>query len=52
MPEPLLTFPDVAEDVELAASVSIAMLTELETLAPAEQAVFVLREVFEVPNAA
>jgi RNA polymerase sigma-70 factor (TIGR02957 family) len=49
LPEPLLTSPDVAEDVELAESVSIAMLTVLETLAPVERAVFVLREVFEVP---
>jgi RNA polymerase sigma-70 factor (TIGR02957 family) len=49
LPEPLLTSPDVAEDVELAESVSIAMLTVLETLEPAERAVFVLREVFEVP---
>jgi RNA polymerase sigma-70 factor (ECF subfamily) len=49
LPEPLLTTPDVAEDVELAESVSIAMLTVLETLGPAERAVFVLREVFEMP---
>jgi RNA polymerase sigma-70 factor (TIGR02957 family) len=49
LPEPLLTGPDVADDVELAESVSIAMLTVLETLGPAERAVFVLREVFEVP---
>jgi RNA polymerase sigma-70 factor (TIGR02957 family) len=49
LPEPLLTSPDIAEDVELAESVSIAMLTVLETLGPAERAVFVLREVFEVP---
>ena len=48
LPEPLLTSPDVAEDVELAESVSIAMLAVLETLLPAERAVFVLREVFEV----
>jgi RNA polymerase sigma-70 factor (ECF subfamily) len=48
LPEPLLTSPDVAEDVELAESVSIAMLTVLETLGPAERAVFVLREVFDV----
>ena len=34
LPEPLLTSPDVAEDVELAESVSIAMLTVLETLTP------------------
>jgi RNA polymerase sigma-70 factor (ECF subfamily) len=49
LPEPLLTSPDVAEDVELAESVSIAMLTVLETLGPDERAVFVLREVFDVP---
>src|SRR5439155_12736053 len=49
LPEPLLTSPDVAEDVELAESVSIALLTVLETLGPAERAVFVLREVFDVP---
>jgi RNA polymerase sigma-70 factor (TIGR02957 family) len=47
LPEPLLTAPDVAEDVELADSVSMAMLLVLETLTPAERAVFVLREVFE-----
>ena len=49
LPEPLLTSPDVADDVELAESVSIAMLTVLETLGPDERAVFVLREVFDVP---
>jgi RNA polymerase sigma-70 factor (TIGR02957 family) len=48
LPEPLLTRPDVAEDVELAENVSIAMLTVLETLGPAERAVFVLREVFDL----
>ena len=47
LPEPLLTAPDVAEDVELADSVSMAMLLVLETLTPTERAVFVLREVFE-----
>jgi RNA polymerase sigma-70 factor (ECF subfamily) len=49
LPEPVLTTADVARDVELAESVSIAMLTVLETLAPAERAVFVLREVFDTP---
>ncbi|XHM96188.1 RNA polymerase sigma-70 factor [Peterkaempfera sp. SMS 1(5)a] len=48
LPEPLLTAPDVAEDVELAESVSMAMLLVLETLAPIERAVFVLREVFDL----
>ncbi len=47
LPEPLLTAPTVAEDVELAESVSMAMLLVLETLTPAERAVFVLREVFD-----
>ncbi|KPM54980.1 RNA polymerase sigma24 factor [Frankia sp. R43] len=47
LPEPLLTAPDVAEDVALADSVSMAMLLVLETLRPAERAVFVLREVFD-----
>src|SRR6202051_1880755 len=49
LPEPLLTGPDVAEDAELAENVSIAMLMVLETLGPAERAVFVLHEVFETP---
>ncbi|WP_127792533.1 RNA polymerase sigma-70 factor [Agromyces sp. LHK192] len=49
LPEPLLTSPDVADDVELAESLSMATLTVLETLGPSERAVFVLREVFDVP---
>jgi RNA polymerase sigma-70 factor (ECF subfamily) len=48
LPEPLLTAPDVAEDVELADSASMAMLLVLETLTPTERAVFVLREVFDL----
>jgi RNA polymerase sigma factor (sigma-70 family) len=51
LPEPLVTSPDVAADVELAESLSMAMLTVLETLGPAERAVFVLREVFDTPYA-
>ncbi|HEY9394879.1 MAG TPA: RNA polymerase sigma factor SigJ, partial [Nocardioides sp.] len=46
LPEPLLTAPDVAEDAELADSLSTAVLLVLETLSPTERAVFVLREVF------
>ena len=46
LPEPLLTTPDVAEDVELADSVSMAMMLVLETLTPTERAVFLLRDVF------
>jgi RNA polymerase sigma-70 factor (ECF subfamily) len=49
LPEPLLTSPDIADDVELAESVSIAMLTVLETLGHTERAVLVLHEVFDVP---
>ncbi|CAL9609726.1 RNA polymerase sigma-70 factor [Streptomyces sp. enrichment culture] len=48
LPEPLITAPDVAEDVELAESVSMALMLVLETLPPTERAVFVLREVFDV----
>ncbi|MEV5830742.1 RNA polymerase sigma-70 factor [Spirillospora sp. NPDC052242] len=48
LPEPLLTSPDVAEDVELADSISMAMMLVLETLGPTERAVFVLREVFDL----
>jgi RNA polymerase sigma-70 factor (ECF subfamily) len=48
LPEPLLTAPDVAQDLELAESVSMAMLLVLETLSPTERAVFVLREVFDL----
>ena len=46
LPEPILTGRDVAEDVALADSVSMAMLVVLETLSPLERAVFVLREAF------
>ncbi|MEU2389553.1 RNA polymerase sigma-70 factor [Streptomyces sp. NPDC007369] len=48
LPEPLLTTPDVAEDAELAESMSMAMMLVLESLSPTERAVFVLREVFDV----
>jgi RNA polymerase sigma-70 factor (TIGR02957 family) len=51
LPEPVLTSPDVADDVELTESVSLAMLVVLETLSPLERAVFVLREVFAFSHA-
>ncbi|MFD0315188.1 RNA polymerase sigma-70 factor [Streptomyces flavalbus] len=51
LPEPLLTSPDVAEDAELADTVSTALLVVLETLAPVERAVFVLREAFAFSHA-
>jgi RNA polymerase sigma-70 factor (ECF subfamily) len=46
LPEPLVSTPDVADEVEQAESVSLAMLVVLESLSPLERAVFVLREVF------
>lgn len=46
LPEPVLTGPNVAENAELADSVSFAMLVVLEKLNPLERAVFLLREVF------
>ncbi|MFB2597332.1 RNA polymerase sigma-70 factor [Herbiconiux sp. P17] len=48
LPEPLITAPDVADDIELAESVSMALMLVLETLSPTERAVFVLREAFDV----
>ncbi|WP_328349669.1 RNA polymerase sigma-70 factor [Streptomyces sp. NBC_00445] len=48
LPEPLLTAPDVAEDVELSENLSLALMFILETLSPTERAVFVLREVFDI----
>ncbi|MDG9716663.1 RNA polymerase sigma-70 factor [Streptomyces sp. DH24] len=50
LPEPMLTAPDVAEDAELAESVSMALMLVLETLSPTERAVFVLREAFDVSS--
>jgi len=46
LPEPVRTEPDASTDALLAESVSMAMLLVLETLKPAERAVFVLHEVF------
>lgn len=46
LPEPLLTGPDVADRVELAETISLALLIVLETLTPLERAVFVLHEAF------
>jgi RNA polymerase sigma-70 factor (ECF subfamily) len=51
LPEPMTpeTSDDPAAAVELADSVSMAMLVVLETLSPLERATFVLREVFDLP---
>jgi RNA polymerase sigma-70 factor (TIGR02957 family) len=61
LPEPLLTrgapvgsgppAPEPEDAVELGEMVSLALLVVLETLSPAERAVFVLREVFGMPVA-
>ena len=51
LPEPLLTVPDIADDVVLAESVSLALLVVLESLGPKERAVFLLREVFGYEHA-
>ncbi|MEU4422122.1 RNA polymerase sigma factor SigJ [Actinoplanes sp. NPDC024001] len=49
LPEPLLTAPDVADDVVRAESVSTALLLIMESLTPLERAVFVLHEAFGYP---
>ncbi len=55
LPEPIASEPDPHRDpqaaVELADSLSMALLVVLETLSPLERAAFVLREVFERPYA-
>lgn len=52
LPEPLLTESDSpAELTELAENLSLGLLLMLERLSPAERAVFVLREGFDLPFA-
>ena len=51
LPEPVLAEGDASEAVELAESVSLALLVVLETLSPLERAVFVLREAFGYSHA-
>ncbi len=51
LPEPLLTSPGAEERAELAETLSTGMLVVLETLAPVERAVFVLREAFGFSHA-
>jgi RNA polymerase sigma factor (sigma-70 family) len=51
LPEPILTGPDIADDVVGAESISTALLVILETLSPPERAVFVLNEAFGYPYA-
>ncbi|MQY08199.1 RNA polymerase sigma-70 factor [Actinomadura macrotermitis] len=47
LPEPLATGPDGVDHVLTGEAVTTAMLLVLETLTPAQRAVFVLREVFD-----
>ncbi len=49
LPEPVAADPDPQAAVELADSLSLALLVVLETLSPLERAAFVLREVFAEP---
>ncbi|WP_026877014.1 RNA polymerase sigma-70 factor [Jiangella gansuensis] len=49
LPEPVVTDPSPAEQVELADSLSLAFLVLLENLSPQQRAAFLLREVFEYP---
>ena len=51
LPEPLITAnePDAADVAELSDSLSLSFLVLLESLAPVERAVFLLREVFDYP---
>jgi RNA polymerase sigma-70 factor (TIGR02957 family) len=51
LPEPVLTGPDIADEVVRADAVSTALLLVLETLSPLERAVFVLHEAFGYPYA-
>jgi RNA polymerase sigma-70 factor (ECF subfamily) len=53
LPEPLLTGSggDPADEAVLGEQVSLALLVVLESLSPAERAVFVLREAFGLPTA-
>jgi RNA polymerase sigma-70 factor, ECF subfamily len=51
LPEPLLTVPDIADDVVLSESVNLALMVVLESLGPKERAVFLLREVFGYEHA-
>lgn len=51
LPEPVLTTPDIAEDVVRSESISLALIVILETLSPMERAAFVLREAFDFSHA-
>ena len=46
LPEPVVTQPDAAEQLELGESISMAFLVVLETLSPPERVAFLLHDVF------
>ncbi|GAB0105644.1 RNA polymerase sigma-70 factor [Nocardia sp. JMUB6875] len=48
LPASLPTPPDAVANIELAESMSMALLSALETLAPTERAVYLLRESFDI----
>jgi RNA polymerase sigma-70 factor, ECF subfamily len=49
LPEPIVSGPSMpGQDLELAADLSLAVMTLLETLAPEERAAFLLHDVFDV----
>jgi RNA polymerase sigma-70 factor, ECF subfamily len=47
LPEPILTGPSPAEEMEMASDLSIAFLVMLERLSPIERAVFLLHDIFD-----
>jgi RNA polymerase sigma-70 factor (ECF subfamily) len=51
LPEPVALEPDSARQAELAEQVSMAFLVLLQRLTPAERAVFLLHEVFDIEHA-
>jgi len=47
LPEPILTGPSPADEIEMASDLSIAFLVMLERLSPIERAVFLLHDIFD-----
>jgi RNA polymerase sigma factor (sigma-70 family) len=49
VPDPVITFDDPQEQVELADAIGLALLVVLDTLTPRERIAFVLHDLFAVP---